>query len=77
MRELSTDFTRMWAEHPVAQVRSRTYVLLHPVVGELTLHRELIKLPDEPSCIGLDLFAAEPGSASEHALRTLGAYESA
>ena len=72
MRELSADFARMWAEHPVAQVRNRVYVLHHPVVGELTLHGELIALPDEPSCCGLDLFAAEPGSASEQALRKLG-----
>jgi hypothetical protein len=72
MRELSADFARMWAEHPVAQVRSRAYVLHHPVVGELTLHGELVALPDEPSCWGMDLFAAEPGSASEHALRKLG-----
>ncbi|MEV4360272.1 helix-turn-helix transcriptional regulator [Nonomuraea sp. NPDC049625] len=71
MRELSADFARMWAEHPVARVRSRTYVLHHPVVGELTLHGELIALPDEPACCGLDLFAAEPDSASEQALREL------
>ncbi|MBB6350320.1 helix-turn-helix domain-containing protein [Nonomuraea muscovyensis] len=71
MRDLSADFARMWAEHPVAQVRSRAYVLHHPVVGELTLHGELVALPDEPSCCGLDLFAAEPGSASEQALRRL------
>jgi hypothetical protein len=72
MRNLSADFARMWAEHPVAQVRGRVYVLHHPAVGELTLHGELIALPDERSCWGLDLFAAEPGSASEQALRKLG-----
>ncbi|MEU4230145.1 helix-turn-helix transcriptional regulator [Nonomuraea sp. NPDC026600] len=72
LRELSADFARIWAEHPVARVRSRVYVLHHPVVGELTLHGELIALPDGPSCCGLDLFAAEPGSASERALRKLG-----
>ncbi|MFB4276219.1 MULTISPECIES: helix-turn-helix domain-containing protein [unclassified Nonomuraea] len=72
LQELSADFARMWAEHPVAQARSRTYALRHPVVGELTLHGELVKLPDEPSCYGLELFAAEPGSASEQALRKLG-----
>ncbi|MBT2452826.1 helix-turn-helix domain-containing protein [Streptomyces sp. ISL-43] len=71
MRDLSADFARMWAEHPVAQVRDRAYVLHHPVVGELTLHGELIALPNEPSCWGLDLFAAEPGSPSEKALREL------
>jgi hypothetical protein len=72
MRGLSADFARMWAEHPVAQVRNRTYVLHHPVVGELPLHAEVIALPDAPSCCGLDLFAAEPGSPSEQALRNLG-----
>lgn len=72
MRDLSPDFARMWAEHPVAQVRSRVYVLHHPVVGEMTLYGERIALPDEPSCSGLDLFAAESGSASEQALRKLG-----
>ncbi|WP_327426007.1 MmyB family transcriptional regulator [Streptomyces sp. NBC_01236] len=71
MRDLNADFARMWAEHPVAQVRGREYLLHHPVVGDLTLHGELIALPDEPSCWGLDLFAAEPGSASEQALRKL------
>jgi transcriptional regulator with XRE-family HTH domain len=73
LRDLSADFAQMWAEHPVAQVRNRVYQLHHPVVGELTLHGELIALPDEPSCWGLDLFAAEPGSASVQALRTLAA----
>lgn len=72
MRDLSTDFERLWAQHPVAQVRSGIYVLHHPAVGELTLHRELVTLPHAPSCCGLDLFAAEPGSASEQALRKLG-----
>ncbi|WP_206068637.1 helix-turn-helix domain-containing protein [Nonomuraea composti] len=71
MRELSAEFARLWAEQPVARVRSRVYVLHHPVVGELTLHGELVKLPEEPSCYGLDLFAAEPGSVSEEALRKL------
>ncbi|MCD0442834.1 helix-turn-helix transcriptional regulator [Glycomyces sp. A-F 0318] len=72
MRALSADFARMWAEHPVARLRTRSYVLRHPVVGELTLHGERISLPDRPSCYGMDLFAAEPGSASDEALRRLG-----
>lgn len=72
MRSSSPDFARIWAEHPVAQIRSRTYVLQHPIVGELTLHGELLGLPDQPSCCGLDVFAAEPGSPSEEALRKLG-----
>ncbi|WP_262495985.1 hypothetical protein [Nonomuraea sp. SYSU D8015] len=38
----------------------------------MPLHGELVALPEGPSCCGLDLFAAEPGSASEQALRKLG-----
>jgi transcriptional regulator with XRE-family HTH domain len=71
MRAVSEDFARIWAELPVAQVRARVYHLKHPVVGDLTLHGELIPLPDDPGCCGLDLFAAEPGSPSEAALRKL------
>ncbi|GAA3384594.1 MmyB family transcriptional regulator [Cryptosporangium minutisporangium] len=67
----------MWAEHSVAQVRGRVYVLHHPVVGELTLHGETLALPDAPSCCGVNLFAAEPGSASERALRELADDENA
>jgi transcriptional regulator with XRE-family HTH domain len=71
MRALSPEFARMWAEHSVAQLRSRSYRLHHPVVGPLTLHGERLALPDEPSCVGLDVFAAEPNSPSEQALREL------
>lgn len=77
LRQLDADFARLWAEYPVAQVRDWVYVLHHPVVGELTLHGELISLPDAPSCCGLDVFAAEPGSASEQALRQLGGRQAA
>jgi hypothetical protein len=71
LRDLSPDFARMWAEHAVARVPSRAYRLHHPVAGRLTLHGERLALPDEPSCVGLDVFAAEPGSPSERALRGL------
>lgn len=71
MRGLSNVFARMWAEFPVRKIRSASYTLRHPTVGDLTLRRELVALPDEPSCCGLDLFAAEPGSESELALRSL------
>ncbi|MEV6106499.1 helix-turn-helix transcriptional regulator [Streptomyces sp. NPDC051940] len=71
MRGLSADFARMWAMYPVARARHRVLVLDHPVAGALTLHGELVSLPDAPACCGLDLYAAEPGSASEEALRGL------
>lgn len=72
MLKLSAEFARMWAEHPVARLRTRTHRLHHPIVGDLVLHSERISLPDRPSCFGMDLYAAEPGSNSEQALRELG-----
>lgn len=71
LRSFSEDFDRLWAEHPVAQVRNRVYAMHHPEVGPMTLHAELVALPDAPSCWALDLFAAEPDSPSERALRKL------
>jgi transcriptional regulator with XRE-family HTH domain len=71
LRAESDDFARMWAEHPVAQVRNRVYRLHHEIAGELELHGELLTLPGAPEYSGLDLFAAEPGSASDLALRRL------
>ncbi|WOX21552.1 helix-turn-helix transcriptional regulator [Streptomyces solicathayae] len=71
MRGLDADFDRLWAEQTVARAPSRPYALHHPVVGPMTLHGERVTLPDRPACYGLDLYAAEPGSASEDALRRL------
>ncbi|MEU8138098.1 helix-turn-helix domain-containing protein [Streptodolium elevatio] len=73
LRAASPDFARMWAAHPVARAAHRFYRLNHPVVGELELYGELLTLPGDPEYSGLDLFAAEPGSASERALRRLAA----
>ncbi|WP_436770570.1 helix-turn-helix domain-containing protein [Yinghuangia sp. YIM S09857] len=73
LRADSTDFARMWAAHPVARAGHRVYRLTHPVAGELELYGELVTLPGDPEYSGLDLFAAEAGSASECALRRLAA----
>ncbi|MCF2527857.1 MmyB family transcriptional regulator [Yinghuangia soli] len=75
MRRSSPDFARMWGEHPVARLRDRTYVLHHASAGELVLHATLLALPDAPDCVGLDVFAAKPGSRTETALRGLGEAE--
>jgi transcriptional regulator with XRE-family HTH domain len=73
MLERNPHFARLWAAHPVARARSAVHILHHPVAGALTLHHEVAALPEGPACCGLDLYAAEPGSASERALRALGA----
>ncbi|MFI6710642.1 helix-turn-helix domain-containing protein [Nonomuraea sp. NPDC050478] len=69
----SPEFRALWTEHHVAAATHRDYVLDHPVVGELRLSAELVSLPGDPELQGLDLFAAEPGSASEAGLRHLAA----
>lgn len=73
LRADSPDFARMWASHPVARVGHRRYRLHHAVVGDLELYGELLTLPGDPQYSGLDLLAAEPGSASERALHRLAA----
>ncbi|MFF0311042.1 helix-turn-helix domain-containing protein [Streptosporangium sp. NPDC004379] len=69
----SPEFGRLWHEHHVAVATHRDYVLDHPLVGELRLSAELVGLPGDPELQGMDLFAAEPGSASEEKLRHLAA----
>jgi hypothetical protein len=50
--------------------RSGTKRLQHPLVGDLTLAYESLELPADPS-LTLVTYSAEPGSASEAALREL------
>ncbi|WP_285667479.1 helix-turn-helix domain-containing protein [Actinorhabdospora filicis] len=66
-----TDFARLWDERPVARLRERALVLDHPLAGELRLVASSVALPEAPACCGLEVFAAEAGSASEEALRRL------
>lgn len=73
MRTTNQAFETLWNTHPVAQSRSRTYTLLHPEAGPLTLHATLTALPDAPACCALDLYAAEPRSPSAETLRHLAA----
>ncbi|MFE9373632.1 helix-turn-helix domain-containing protein [Streptomyces sp. NPDC006711] len=69
----SEEFRTMWAAHTVAEKGHGVRRLRHPVVGELTLAYETLKLPDEHD-LSLVTFHAEPGSASEESLRLLGSW---
>ncbi|MFC4912905.1 helix-turn-helix domain-containing protein [Actinomadura gamaensis] len=71
MRESSEDFRRLWDEHDVALWSHRGYVFTHPVVGELRLTGETMLLPGDPDLSELELLVAEPGSATEAAMRYL------
>ncbi|MFI7686002.1 helix-turn-helix domain-containing protein [Streptomyces griseoaurantiacus] len=68
----SAEFRGWWAGHEV-DVRCRgTKRLRHPVVGELVLHVEAMRLQDGERW--LYAYAAEPDSPSAQALRLLGTW---
>ncbi|MER5559599.1 MULTISPECIES: helix-turn-helix transcriptional regulator [unclassified Streptomyces] len=69
----SEEFRTMWAAHTVADKGHGVKRLRHPVVGELTLAYETLKLPDAHD-LSLVTYHAEPGSASQESLRLLGSW---
>ncbi|MFE4862369.1 helix-turn-helix transcriptional regulator [Streptomyces sp. NPDC056670] len=69
----SEEFRTMWAAHTVADKGHGVKRLRHPVVGELTLAYETLKLPDAHD-LSLVTFHAEPGSKSQESLRLLGSW---
>ncbi|NUW46046.1 helix-turn-helix domain-containing protein [Nonomuraea rhodomycinica] len=66
----SDEFRRLWSEHRVKDKRHGRYLYRHPLVGELELAYEVLRLPDHPG-LALVVHTAEEGSASETALRLL------
>ena len=66
----SEEFQSRWAAHEVLFHRAGTRRFHHPLVGDLTLTYEDLDLPADPGQTIL-VFTAEPGSASEDALREL------
>ena len=74
--ELSTRserFRTLWAAHNVRYHRTGTKRLHHPVVGDLELSYEAMELPADPG-LRLSIFTAEPGSATEDALKVLASW---
>ncbi|POM26588.1 hypothetical protein BTM25_09890 [Actinomadura rubteroloni] len=67
---LSPDFRTLWAEHRLKDKTHGRYVYRHPVVGELELGFETLRLPDDPDQAFI-AHTVEPGSPSETALRLL------
>ena len=55
--------------------RSGTKRFHHPLVGDLTLAYERLDLPADPGLV-IVTYSAEPGSASEDALRELDGWSS-
>ncbi|KAB2346982.1 helix-turn-helix transcriptional regulator [Actinomadura rudentiformis] len=74
--ELSTrsdDFRRRWGAHNVRTHGTGIKQFHHHVVGDLTLAYESMDLRAEPD-LTMTLYAAEPGSPTEEALRLLASW---
>ncbi|KDN18476.1 helix-turn-helix domain-containing protein [Amycolatopsis rifamycinica] len=69
----SAEFRELWAEHTVREKAQGWKVMRNPVVGELRLRYETLRLPDDPDQ-GLVIYHAEPGSESERALGLLASW---
>ncbi|MEV6874741.1 helix-turn-helix transcriptional regulator [Amycolatopsis sp. NPDC051128] len=69
----SAVFRKLWAEHVVREKAQGWKVLRNPVVGELRLRYQTLRLPDDPDQ-GMVLYHAEPGSESERALGLLASW---
>ncbi|NED93175.1 helix-turn-helix transcriptional regulator [Streptomyces sp. SID11233] len=69
----SEEFRTLWAAHTVQEKGYGTKRLHHPLVGDLTLSYETLKLPADQD-MSLVTFHAAPGSASEESMRLLGSW---
>ncbi|WP_432134695.1 MULTISPECIES: helix-turn-helix domain-containing protein [unclassified Streptomyces] len=69
----SEEFRRLWATHDVKEQTHGTKRLRHPLVGELTLHFEGLRLADDGER-SMIVYHAEPGTPSAEALRLLASW---
>ncbi|GAA4903345.1 helix-turn-helix transcriptional regulator [Streptomyces coeruleoprunus] len=66
----SPEFRSLWAAHLVQEKGHGVKRLHHPLVGELTLSYETLRLPDDHD-LSLVTYTAEPDSLSAESLRLL------
>ncbi|MER6945973.1 helix-turn-helix domain-containing protein [Nonomuraea sp. NPDC000554] len=69
----SEEFRRLWARHDVKERSHGARRLRHPLVGDLTLSFESLRLPDDPEQC-LTVYHAQPGSAAAENLRLLASW---
>ncbi|WP_410648561.1 helix-turn-helix transcriptional regulator [Amycolatopsis sp. cmx-4-54] len=69
----SEAFRKLWATHTVREKAHAWKVVANPIVGELRLRYETLRLPDDPGQ-ALVIYTAEPGSDTERALRLLASW---
>jgi hypothetical protein len=58
------EFREIWAEHKVKDKRHGHYRYRHPLVGEIDLTYETLRLPDDPG-LALTVHTAEEGSPAQ------------
>jgi transcriptional regulator with XRE-family HTH domain len=66
----SEEFASMWARHRVRDCGPAVREYRHPLVGDLSLAEEVLRLPDDPGQ-RLVVLAAEPGSPTAERLALL------
>ncbi|MER5963019.1 helix-turn-helix transcriptional regulator [Streptomyces sp. NPDC002057] len=67
----SEEFRSLWAAHTVTDKGHGTKRLRHPLVGEMTLSYESMRVAGDDPDLVLVTYQAEPGTASADALRLL------
>jgi transcriptional regulator with XRE-family HTH domain len=68
----SAEFRKLWAGHLVKEKSSGIKVMTNPVVGELRLRYETVRLSEDDQSVVI--YTAEPGSDSERALQMLASW---
>ncbi len=68
----SPEFRTRWADHDVSARCQGHKRLRHPVVGDLDVHTDTLRLPDGERY--LYLYSVAPGSRSDKAMRLLGTW---
>ncbi|MET9631902.1 helix-turn-helix transcriptional regulator [Lentzea sp. NPDC006480] len=66
-------FRQLWAKHDVKEKNFGTKLLHHPLVGDLTLQYESLRMPAEPDLF-FTTYYAEPGTPSAEALQLLASW---
>ncbi|MFC3895450.1 helix-turn-helix transcriptional regulator [Lentzea rhizosphaerae] len=66
-------FRQLWARHDVKEKAFGTKKVRHPLVGDMTLSWETLRMPSEPDLF-FTTYHAEPGTASAEALQLLASW---
>jgi transcriptional regulator with XRE-family HTH domain len=71
LRAGSEEFAEIWETHPVRAPSHRTKTMVHPQVGPLRIHCDVLIVPEDDQQVVF--ITADPGSRSARALRQLAA----